>query len=80
MLKAEKPNKVRPPHHAPVANMVSVIMLVLVVVPAIVKVDSACHHTALQPWLLIKVRHFVAVDDDGCGHCALLHHAAGCHM
>ena len=73
-------NKVRPPYHAPVANTAAVVALVLVVVPAVVEIDGAHHHTALQPWLLVKARHFVAVDDDGCGHCALLCHAAGRHV
>ena len=79
MLEAEKPNEVGPPHHAPVANTASVIALVLVVVPAIVEVDGARRHAALQPWPLVKARHFVAVDDDGRGHRALLRHVAGCH-
>ena len=35
-----------------------VIALVLVVVPAIVEVDGARRHAALQPWPLVKVRHF----------------------
>ena len=68
----EVPNKVRPPHHARAANTAAVVTLVLVVVPAVVEVDSACHHTALEPILLVEVWHFVAVDGGHCGCCALL--------
>jgi hypothetical protein len=75
----EVPNEVGPPHHAPVANTAAVVALVLVVVPAIVEVDGARRHAALQPWPLVKVRHFVAVDGDGRGHRALLRHVAGRH-
>ena len=72
-------NKVAPPCHGPAANMAVVVALVPVLVPAVAKVDCACHHTALEPMPLVKARHFPAVDG-GCHGChAVLCHVAGRH-
>ena len=48
LLGAEEPDEVRPLRHASAAHTAAVVALDLVVVPAVVEVDCARQHTALQ--------------------------------